>query len=749
MVLTAPMTTAEQPAVDAPDTPNQADMAALEANARAPSDPGLLEALVFVAAHHGRPVSASALLSGLPLETGFLDRDTLPRAAARGGLACEVVQQPLTAVSAAVVPVIVFLKNSGCLVVTALDKEGQWVDVVDPRTRNGTRVSLPTLAAACDGTTVLTAPLNASPVQSELIAGREPAPPHWFWSVIFKFWPNYAQVAFAALVLNMLGLALPLFSMNVYDRVVPNAAVATLWALAIGVLIALIFDMLLRTVRSEIVDVAGKKADLLLASRVFEHVMSIRLERRPGLAGAFANQVREFETVRDFFTSATLIALTDVVFIVIFAAVMFALVGSLAWVSVLAVPLVVAITLLIQIPLGRAIAKAQREGALRHAILIEAVTGLETIKSVGGEGRMQRAWERAVAATARSSHDSRFWATVATHATAFVQQAVTIVTLIWGVYLIQDGSITTGALVASTILGGRMLAPLAGISATLSRLQQTIVALRSIEGVMAIESERPLGKPFVARPITDGAVRFENVTLTYPGAALPAIKDVSFSVAPGERVGIIGRMGSGKSTVGRLVAGLYAPEKGTVFLDGVDARQMDPADIRGGVGLVGQDPELFVGTLRDNIAFGRPDATDAEIVDAAKLTGVDEFASRHPRGYDMVVGERGRTLSGGQRQTVAIARCIIRKPRILFLDEPSSAMDTASETQLIDKLLEIGGSGITVMISTHRHSLLQVVDRLLVFDRGALVMDGPRDAVLKELARRGRRESPAPEAGKP
>ncbi len=749
MVLTAPKTTAEQTAVNEPDTPDSADMAALEANARVPSDPGLIEALTFVAAHHGRPVSAPALLAGLPLESGFLDREALPRAAARGGLACEIVRQPLTAVSAAVVPVIVFLKQGGCLVVTALDHEGQWADVVDPRTRNGTRVSLPTLSAACDGTTVLTAPLNAAPVQSELISGREPAPPHWFWSVILKFWPNYAQVAFAALVLNLLGLALPLFSMNVYDRVVPNAAVATLWALAIGVLIALIFDMLLRTVRSEIVDVAGKKADLLLASRVFEHVMSIRLERRPGLAGAFANQVREFETVRDFFTSATLIALTDVVFIVIFAAVMFALVGALAWVSVLAVPIVVAITLLIQIPLGRAIAKAQREGALRHAILIEAVNGLETIKSVGGEGRMQRAWERAVAATARSSHDSRFWATVATHSTAFVQQAVTIVTLIWGVYLIQDGSITTGALVASTILGGRMLAPLAGISATLSRLQQTIVALRSIEGVMAIESERPLGKPFVARPITDGAVRFENVTFTYPGAALPAIKDVSFAVAPGERIGIIGRMGSGKSTVGRLVAGLYGPENGTVFLDGVDARQMDPADIRGGVGLVGQDPELFVGTLRDNIAFGRPEATDAEIVDAAKLTGVDEFAARHPRGYDMVVGERGRTLSGGQRQTVAIARCIIRKPRILFLDEPSSAMDTGSETQLIERLLEIGGSGITVMISTHRHSLLQVVDRLLVFERGELVADGPRDDVLKELARRGRREGPTPEARKP
>jgi ATP-binding cassette subfamily C protein LapB len=387
----------------------------------------------------------------------------------------------------------------------------------------------------------------------------------------------------------------------------------------------------------------------------------------------------------------------------------------------------------LQFPLERAMRKLQAESAARHGVLVESLSGIETVRATGAEGRMQTAWERSVAATARSGEDVHFWASLALTSASTAQQINYLVMVIIGVYLILDGQLSVGALVASTMLSGRVLAPISGIAAVISRATQMIVSLKALNRVMSLERERPIGRKYTARRIDAGSLAFENVTFRYPNGALNALERVSFRIAPGERVGIIGRIGSGKTTVGRLLTGFYEPEDGRILVDGVDIRQYDPADLRTGIGFVLQDTDLFFGKLRDNIAFGRPDATDEEVLQAAKLSGVESFIAGHPLGYEMPIAEGGRSLSGGQKQAIGLARILIRKPKILFLDEPTAHFDVRSEAEFLERLKMLAARDMTIIVSTHRLSLLSLVDRILVFDGGKLIADGPRDRVLEQL----------------
>jgi len=323
-----------------------------------------------------------------------------------------------------------------------------------------------------------------------------------------------------------------------------------------------------------------------------------------------------------------------------------------------------------------------------------------------------------------------------------------------GVSLKNDGKLTTGALVASSMLGGRVLAPIAGIAAVITRATQTISSLKALDKVMSLERERPVGRTYVARRIQQGRVSFDNVSFRYPHGVENALDKVSFSIAPGERIGIIGRVGSGKTTVGRLLSGFYEPADGRVLVDGVDIRQYDPADLRSGVGFVLQDTDLFFGKLRDNIALGRPEATDEEVLAAARLAGVESFIAGHPLGYDMPISEGGRSLSGGQKQAIGLARVLIRKPKILFLDEPTAHFDVRSEAEFLERLKTLANGEISIIVSTHRLSLLNLVDRLLLFERGKLVADGPKDriiAMLQNGAKQTAGAAPSPQfaPGKP
>jgi ATP-binding cassette subfamily C protein LapB len=693
------------------------------------NDP-LADALIFLAAFHGRALSREALLSGLPIEDGRLTVALFERAAARAGLETEAVKRNLQDIPALVLPAVLIMKDGTTRILTSAGKDPK---VIDPSQAAPRPAPIGADAQNYLGYTFFVRPAAQTETR---VAGAPPAQAHWFWSVCKRFWENYSHVAVAALVVNLLALASPIFTMNVYDRVVPNGAIPSLVALAIGMVIAVVFDFVLRMVRGRIVDVTGKKIDVVLAARIFEHVQSVKMAARPTSVGVLANQLRDFDSVREFFTSGTVVAVTDMLFAFVFIGVLFIVAGPLAWIPIVILPVMIALGFLLQRPLQAAMKRLQGESAARHGVLVESLSSLETVRAVGAEARMQSRWERSVAATARSSEDVQFWASLALNASSTAQQVATLLMMVIGVFLILDGKLSVGALVAASMLSGRVLGPITGIAAMITRASQTVTSLNAIDTIMKLERERPPGRAFIARRIDRGSIAFDNVTFKYPNAAENALEKVSFRINSGERVGIIGRVGSGKTTVGRLMSGFYDPADGKVIVDDIDLRQYDPADLRTGLGFVLQDTDLFFGKLRENIALGYPEATDEEIVKASRLAGVETFIAGHPLGYEMPVSEGGKSLSGGQKQAIGLARALIRNPRILFLDEPTAHFDIRSEAEFLERLKTISPDTRTVIISSHRMSVLNFVDRILLFEKGRLVADGPREKVIAMLTNR-------------
>jgi ATP-binding cassette subfamily C protein LapB len=471
----------------------------------------------------------------------------------------------------------------------------------------------------------------------------------------------------------------------------------------------------------------GKKLDVILASNIFEHVLAIKMAQRPASVGILANQMREFDSVKEFFTSGTVVSVTDLLFAIVFIAVLFMIGGALAWIPLLMLPLMIIVGFCIQWPLERAMRKLQAESAARHGVLVESLAGIETVRATAAEARMQNAWERSVAATARSGEEVHRWSSLALTSASTAQQLNYLLMVIVGVFLILDGKITVGVLVASTMLSGRVLSPIAGIATVITRASQTFITLKAINRVMNLERERPPERTYVSRRVENGSVAFENVTFRYPNTNEDALSKVSFQVAAGERIGIIGRVGSGKTTVGRLLTSFYDPTDGKICIDDVDARQYDPADLRTGVGFVLQDTDLFFGKIRDNIALGRPTATDEEILAAARLAGVESFIA----GYRSATrADRSGGAASGGRAGVGLAWCLASQ---VFLYEPTAHFDVRSEAEFLERLKALGEENLTIIISTHRLSLLSFVDRILLFERGKLVADGPRDKVIAML----------------
>ena len=695
------------------------------------ADP-LADALLFLAAHHGRALSREALLAGLPILDDRLNVALFTRAAQRVGLEVEPVKRPLSDIPSLVLPVVLIMRDGSTRIMVTNAEDPRDAKVIDPTVKpREAPHPLGADVAAYMNYAFLVRP--ASQADARVAAAGDLPSAHWFWSVVSRFWPNYGHVAAAALIVNVLGLAAPLFTMNVYDRVIPNGAIPSLIALSIGMTLAIVFDFVLRTIRSRIIDLTGKKIDVVLAANIFEHVQSVKMAQRPTSVGILANQIRDFDSVREFFTSGAVVSATDLLFAFIFIAILFEIAGPLAWIPIVMLPLMIITGLILQYPLSRAMRKLQAESAARHGVLIEALSSMETVRAIGAEARMQTAWERSVAATARSGEDVHFWASLALTVSNSAQQIVNMLMLVIGVVLILDGKLSVGTLVASTMLAGRVLAPISSIASVITRATQTLISLKAIDRVMAFERERPVGRSYVARRITEGRVAFENVSFRYPGASDTALEKVSFKIEPGERVGIIGRIGSGKTTLGRLMVGFYDPQEGKILIDGVDARQYDPADLRTGIGFVLQDTDLFFGKLRDNITLGRPASSDEEVLAAARLAGVESFVAGHPLGYDMPVAEGGRSLSGGQKQAIGLARVLIRRPKVVFFDEPTAHFDVRSEAEFLERLKGLAREQMTIIISTHRFSLLSYVDRLLLFEKGRLVADGPRDKVLAML----------------
>jgi ATP-binding cassette, subfamily C, bacterial LapB len=696
-------------------------------------DDPLAASLTYLAAYHGRAVSREALLGGLPILDGRLSVALYDRAARRAGLETEAIKRDVLEIPALVLPAVLIMKNGTALILLGIDKTNKSVKVLNPLVKPGTPRILQIRAIAESYTGYAFLVRAAAEADARAVAAGDLPRNHWFWSVVKVHWRSYGHIALAAFLINMLALATPLFMMSVYDRVIPNGAIPSLIALSIGMGVAVVFDFVLRTVRSRMIDVTGKTVDVVLAANIFEHVMAVKMAQRPTSVGIVANQLRDFDSVREFFTSGSVVSATDLIFAVLFIGVLFIVAGPLAWIPLVMLPIMIALGFAMQRPLDRAMKRLQAESAARHGVLVESLSGIETVRATGAEARMQTAWERSVAATARSGEDVHFWASLTLTSANTAQQLTSLFLVIIGVFLILDGKLTVGALVAANMLAGRVLAPIAGIASMITRGTQTLSALKSIDRIMSLERERSPQRAYVARKIDQGRIAFENVSFAYPNAPAKALDKVSFKIEGGERIGIIGRVGSGKTTVGRLLLGFYEAQEGRILVDGVDSRQYDPSDLRTGIGFAMQDTDLFFGKLRDNIALGKPEATDEEVLAAARLSGVESFIAGHPMGYDMPISEGGRSLSGGQKQAIGLARVLIRKPRVLFLDEPTAHFDVRSEAEFLERLKAIGGERMTIIISTHRLSLLGMVDRLLLFDNGRLVADGARDKVLALL----------------
>ncbi|WP_245638783.1 type I secretion system permease/ATPase [Roseibaca calidilacus] len=549
----------------------------------------------------------------------------------------------------------------------------------------------------------------------------------WFWGSLAQGRGLYGQVILAAALTNFLGLSTSLFIMVVYDRVVPNEAIESLIALTIGVLIALGFDFIIKTLRAQFVDKAGKRADARMSRLIFDKILSMKLDSRRQKSGAMATIVREFDTLREFFTSATLIAIVDLPFIFFFIWVISLIAGPLALVPLIAVPLVLAAGLGIQPFLARITQGSMQSNMSKQSVLVETLNGLETVQATGSGRLMRRRFEEASDAQSDLGLKSRMLSNFAINSAASVQQLAQIATIFYGVFLIQDGTITMGAMIAAVILGGRTLAPLSQLASAMSRANGAREAYRSLSAVMnPAEGEVEDVRARLSRPHLAGNVELKGVSYTFPGANSPILNNLSLKIPAGQKVAILGRMGSGKSTMSRLISGLIEPSEGAVLIDGVDLRQIDKSDVRRNIGVMLQETWLFSGSVKENLQMGFYEYDDAHILNIAKVSGVDDFVASHPQGYDLELRERGEGLSGGQRQSINLARALLHNPNLLILDEPTSSMDTATEKAVIGRLKDWAGDRTLIMV-THRNTLLELADRVLVMDQGTVVADTTPD----------------------
>lgn len=678
----------------------------------------------------GKPTSVEALKSGLPVDGEILNPAICLRAAGQVGVNAKMLHRPvIEQISRLTLPCILLLKNDQACVLKEID--GDEAEVMFGELGNNTRrIPLSQLQDDYTGYAIFCKPEGRlDPRASDL---RLLDTKKWFWGAIFKFWPIYKHVLLATLIVNALALASPLFVMNVYDRVVPNNAIDTLWVLASGVCLAYLFDFILRNLRGYFVDTAGKGADVIIASKLMQQLISMRLDRKPESTGSLANNLRDFESLREFFSSTTLLALLDLPFIALFIGIVAYVGGPLALVPAIAVPVVILVGLLIQIPFKRVVEDGFKEATQKNALLIEIIGGLEAIKTSQADGQIQKRWEEVIGMHARSSAKTRGLANFSITFSMWSAQMVSVGVIVWGVYRIALGELTMGGLIACNILASRAMAPLGSVAAMLTRLQHSRMSLKSLDQLMRVPNERPPGHEPLRYEYLPNTVHFNEVSFQYPQNEISALNSINLVIKEGEKVGVIGRVGSGKSTLGRVILGLYKPQQGTVKVGGIDIGQLDVADLRSKVGYVAQDSHLFYGSIRYNISMGMPYADDNSILRAATIAGVADFINTQPAGFSTQVGEGGQNLSGGQRQLVAIARTLLKSPDILILDEPTSSLDNATENLLRSRLAdEIEDK--TLVLITHRHSMLALVNRLIVLDNGRIVADGPKETVLQSL----------------
>ncbi|WP_197723383.1 type I secretion system permease/ATPase [Thiomicrorhabdus aquaedulcis] len=691
----------------------------------------LLDCLVLYTKLNRQSFSKEALIAGLPLSGDTLAPEMFIRAAERANLVAAYKERALGDISNLVLPCILLLKNNQACLLEQIDFANGTACIILPDSPEGkTQVTLDKLNEDYLGFAIYLTQQFHNERKKENLVGFEEG--HWFWSTLWSSKAVYRDVIIASIVINLFILANPLFVMNVYDRIVPNNAIESLWVLAIGVSVVYMFDILLKYLRSYFLEIAGKKSDVLMSAKLFEQTLGLTMSNRSGSIGAFANNLKEFDSIRSFFTSGTIASLVDLPFALIFLLVIFYIAGSIVLVPIIIIALILIYSLLLKGPIQRSIEASYEANSQKNAILIETLTAMETIKSLGVEARAQWKWEQAVGEIARASLKSKMLQSSIGRMTGFMQQISTVVIVLAGVYYIKEGNLTMGGLIAVVMLSQRAIGPMGQFASLTSSYQQTKTALNSLNELMKKEVERPQSKHFIQHPRFDGHIEFNNVSFTYPGETKPALNNVSFIIKAGEKVGVIGRIGSGKSTLEKLILGFYPPSSGSILIDGIDITQLDPAELRRNINYVPQDVTLFSGDVRENIAYRAPYVEDSVILKAARLAGVDDFIKLHPSGYSLKISEGGKSLSGGQRQSIGVARALLLDSAIYLFDEPTNAMDAKSEQLMIDRIRKNTIKNTTLVV-THKMSLLQLTERLLVMDNGKVIADGPKQSVLEAL----------------
>jgi ATP-binding cassette subfamily C protein LapB len=692
----------------------------------------LLDCLIILTKMYGRNASRASLSAGLPLVENRLTVEIFTRAANRADLSSRTLEKSLDEIGAVQLPAILLLHDrEACILVEKNITQNEY-KILLPQSGSGEKViTKDELEKLYTGYAIFVRPKYLIDKKSVADAHSDTSK-HWFWGTILESWRVYRDVFLAAFLINVFGLVGIFYVLNVYDRVIPNNATETLWVLSIGVAVIYLFAVIMRALRSYFVDEAAQKSNLKISAMLLKKILDLKMEARPQSIGSFSKNLQEFEGIRDFITSFSITAVIDLPFTILGLFVVWWIGSYIVLVHVIAIAILLTYAYFIQAPLQRVVEKTIRASAQKNAILVEGIAGLETIKMLGAEGQIQRAWEEAVSYISKWSNKSRIISSSVQDVSYLVQNVMIVAVVIVGVYMITAGNLTSGGLVALVILSRQVIAPMAQVVNLATRYHHAKEALKTLDEIMKLPVERPAGKTFLPRKRFNGAIGVKNLTFSYPGQTTKVLNNITLEIAAGEKVGIIGPVGSGKTTLGKLMLGIYEPISGMITMDGTDIRQIDPAEFRHFMGYVPQEIILFRGTVRDNITMGAHEIDDQSVIQAAEMAGVTEFVKKHPSGFDMVVEEFGRGLSGGQRQSVAIARALLLDPPVLVLDEPTSNMDNRSEIRLKGYLAKTVKEK-TVVLITHRASLLDMVNRLIVIDNGSIIADGPKEFVLEAM----------------
>lgn len=702
----------------------------------------LLESLQLYTELYHKPYTKASLIAGLPMKKGSDSIDLYPndqfeslfkRAALNANLKSKLVEISLDELAPEQLPVIILTSSKQSVIIDSFDDEKTKAKVV-VRDNDGDIIQewigIEKLKQEYAGSTYLLKQLYSLNQEQKLLKSDLK---HWFWSTIGISKKIYIDVLFASILVNIFILATPLFTMNVYDRVIPNNSTETLTVFAIGVLLAYTIDFFAKQIRAYFLEIAAKKSDVIISSMLFERVMWLKMSHFPASVGSFANNLKDFDSLRSFLTNATLAAFIDFPFVVIFLAVIFYIGGPIVIVPIVIIIFLLIFGLLIKKPLQRHIEELHQIAAQKSGILIESLHNIETIKTLGISSHMQWTWEETVGKNSQIGLKMRVLSAIIPNITNFAMQLGSVLVVVYGVFLIKDFELTMGGLIAVVILTSRALAPMGQVTSLITNYQDAKTSFETIDSIFELPSEKPHSRKYVQTPPFSAEIEFKNVSFSYPNAEVKVLDNVSFKINRGEKVGFIGRIGSGKTTIQKLLLRLYEPTEGTILIDGIDINQINPVELRDKIGYVSQDVHLFRGTLKENITYRYQSASDDEIRRSAKVSGIDEFIKKHPLGYDLPIGENGVGVSGGQKQAIAISRAFLKAPSIMLMDEPTTGMDQLSENRVIESFKRNLNSN-SALIITQKMNLLECVERIIVMSEGRVYLDNKKEIVLQALA---------------